>query len=383
MSQQPPPPPSNLVDLSMTYDSFMRMVSHELRTPIHLIQGYGELLGQEALGTMPQPQKEAVNSILQSTYRLNRVVENITTLLSLDIEPPILESMSVVEIVVAVMVRWHDQATKSQISLTVNQETNLPLIQANAQQLYQAVDNLVDNALKFTPSGGSVTLKSYQESDWVCLSIEDSGMGIPPEAKARIFSLFYQTDSSISRQYQGIGLGLSVVKSVVEAHGGQVELTSTPNCGSSFIIKLPIINTDTMTEENADTPMGTRHILVVDDEEYVTLVLKDGLESLPNCTVTTASNGNEAIALCQKQTFDLIITDYKMPVTDGLTLADHISQSYPQTKIVMVTAHIDEHLQQRASQVDIQRLLQKPFKLADIRTAASEVLAQNQENKPI
>lgn len=369
-------------DLSVTYDDFMRLVSHELRTPVHLIQGYGELLADGALGNLLPQQKDALKSILQSASRLNTVVEHITTLLTLDVSAPALRPMTLVEIVVAVMVSRHEQAIHSQIALTIDQESDLPPIQADAQQLYQAVDSLVDNALKFTPAGGTVKIKSYRDGDSVCLAVEDSGVGISAEAQAHIFSLFYQADSTTTRHYEGTGLGLSVAKAVVEAHGGQISMSSTPDVGSSFVIKLPAADTAAAIQQGGleDLAMRTRHILVVDDEEFVALVLKDGLESLPDCTVTTANDGEQALALCKKQTFDLIITDYKMPVIDGLTLADHIRHLYPLTKIVMITAHVDEHLEKQASQMDIQRLLQKPVKLAEIRTAASEVLAQNQED---
>ena len=150
-------------------------------------------------------------------------------------------------------------------------------------------------------------------------------------------------------------------------------MINIPELGNSFSVKLPLTNLTKTTDRGINSH---KRILVVDDEEPIALALKEGLESLLNCTVTTARDGAIAIKLCKQQIFDLIITDYKMPVADGLTLTHQIRQIAPQTKIILISAYIDEHLQQTALLAGVQRLLQKPFKLEDIRRVASDVLTQ-------
>ena len=120
--------------------------------------------------------------------------------------------------------------------------------------------------------------------------------------------------------------------------------------------------------------MTGERILVVDDEESVALTLQAGLERLANCEVAVSNSGEEALQLFERQPFDLLITDYKMPGTDGMTLAARVRQSYPSTAIVMITAYSSDELREQAARASIHRILDKPVKLAEVRSAALEAL---------
>ena len=122
-----------------------------------------------------------------------------------------------------------------------------------------------------------------------------------------------------------------------------------------------------------------RRILIVDDEEYVVMTLQEGLKKLPNCEVSVATSGRQALELLEQQPFNLLITDYKMPDIDGMALIEHVRQSHPQTAIIVITAYSDE-LRDHAARAFIERILDKPVSLSEIRSVASEVLAsQNRE----
>ena len=118
-----------------------------------------------------------------------------------------------------------------------------------------------------------------------------------------------------------------------------------------------------------------RHILIVDDEKNVALGLQEGLEGLPGCRIIAVTSGEQALQLFEQRCFDLLITDYSMPHIDGLTLATHVRQSYPETAIIMVTACASDALRQQATRVPIQRILDKPVRLGKVRNAAVEALA--------
>jgi CheY-like chemotaxis protein len=138
--------------------------------------------------------------------------------------------------------------------------------------------------------------------------------------------------------------------------------------------------------EAQDGPLGgdtaaVRRILVVDDEENVALTLQSGLEKLPNCEVAIATSGEEALLLFAQQPFDLMVTDYKMPGTDGMTLAARIRQAYPPTSIVMITAYTNDDLREQAA--SIYSILDKPVKLAQVRSAALEALGQAEADRSL
>jgi CheY-like chemotaxis protein len=169
-------------------------------------------------------------------------------------------------------------------------------------------------------------------------------------------------------------LGLTVAKGIIEAHGGQIEVESQPGQGSQFTVKLPIPQFAAKEGQPDQSSSKLRRILIVDDEENVTLMLQEGLEQLPACEIMTATGGEQALQLFEQQPFDLVITDYNMPEVDGLTLATHIRRSYPQTSIVMLTGYANDRLRKQAAEVSIQRVLDKPIKLKEICRVASETL---------
>jgi CheY-like chemotaxis protein len=167
---------------------------------------------------------------------------------------------------------------------------------------------------------------------------------------------------------------LSVVEAVVKEHGGRVEIASQLGQGSCFTVKLPAMPSVVNKDQPATHSAAPRRILVVDDEENVALTIQDGLEKLPNCEVAVATGGDRALQLFAEKPFDLLITDYKMPGTDGMTLSARVRQLYPHTSIIMITAYSNQLLQQQATDFSIQCILDKPVKLEEIRTVALETL---------
>ncbi|NJN92976.1 MAG: response regulator [Anaerolineales bacterium] len=140
----------------------------------------------------------------------------------------------------------------------------------------------------------------------------------------------------------------------------------------------PELNQPVLQPESAPGPL--KRILVVDDEKYITFMLKEGLEELPNCEIVTASTGEQALLLCQAQPFDMLISDYRMTGIDGLTLAAQVRQAQPQTVVIMLTAHSSEILLAQAAKISIRRVLNKPVKLPEIRQLVSEVLDSKSNN---
>ena len=353
---------------------FIRNVSHELRTPLSILQGYAELLHEEELGVLLPEQQHALAIIVDRIHELRTIVDRVGVLLATRAHATVSLPVSLAKIVADMVKYRQDAAQTAELMLEMHLEPDLPLISGDPYQLRLALDCLLDNALKFTPKGGRVEMQAYTEPGWVCLSVTDTGIGLSREETKRIFFPFYQLDGSSTRRYGGLGLGLSVVEAVVKEHAGRVEVESQPGQGSCFTVKIPAMPSVTDAEQPDAHDAAPRRILVVDDEENVALTIQDGLEKLPNCQVAVATSGDRALQLFEEMPFDLLITDYKMPGTDGMTLSARVRQSYPQTSIIMITAYSNQLLQQQAIDFSIQCVLDKPVKLDEIRSVALETL---------
>jgi len=371
------PGAGNLDDLHST---FIQNVSHELRTPLCIIQGYAKLLHDGDLGALALEQQEVVGIIVNRACELRALVERVSILMAIEAHTGVSVPLALAEIVAEVVTGKRAAATRAGIALEAHLEPRLPLVSGDLYHLQQAVECLVENALKFTPGGGRVEVQVYAEPGVVCLAVTDDGIGMAEEELERIVGGFCQIDGSITRQYGGIGLGLALARAVVEEHAGRIEVESQPGQGSRFTIELPALPPDAQADQPVEEGVVLRRILIVDDEENVALILQDGLERLPNCEITIATSGEQALRLFEQRPFDLLITDYKMPGADGMTLATRVRQLCPRTVIIMITAYGDETLREQAARASIQRVLDKPVGLAEVRRVALEALERVEEH---
>jgi CheY-like chemotaxis protein len=364
---------------------FVQNVSHELRTPLSIILGYTDLLYDGHLGLLSREQQEAISLIRNRGKELRVLVERIGILLALENGHRVSRPVKLAEVVAEVVEQRGAVAAEAEIELDLQTELNLPPVSGDSYQLREAIDALVENGIKFTPPGGHVKLELYPETrpndngtrqnlTWICLAVTDTGIGIAEDELEHLFSDFYQVDGSVTRQYGGLGAGLTVVKAVVESHGGQVEVESQPGQGSRFIVRLPPLLPEAQVDVDVNVDSRLQRILIVDDEINVALFLQSALEDLPHCEVEIAVDGKQALSFFEQQIFDLLITDYRMPGTDGIALATEVRERYPQTVVIMITAYADDDLRRSARRVAIHQILDKPVKLAQIRSLISRTL---------
>lgn len=358
--------------LEELHSTFIRNVEHELRTPLTIMQGYAELLRDGDLGELAQGQKQAVFVIANRAYQMRTLIERIGILLSSKAHNGVSIPVALAEVIMQLVEKWRADAEKRRLTLEMRLDLDLPSVPGDPFQLREAIDCLVENAIKFTQAGGRVEVQGYTEPGWICFAVSDTGMGIEPDKLQLLGIDFYQVDGSPARQYGGLGLGLTLAQSVVKAHSGRLEVASRPGHGSRFVVKLPLLPSD-----KGKLPGGTHvpRILVVDDEENVALTMQAGLKILLDCEVAAATSGEQALRLFEEKSFDVLITDYRMPSMDGMTLAVRVRQLYPQVGIVMITAYGDDHVRERAARVPIQAILDKPVNLTDVRMVALEVLS--------
>jgi len=231
---------AELEELDRLKNQFIQNVSHELRTPLALIRGYAELLAEEELGPLRPEQRKPMNVIVRRCRMLTELVEDIMMVLEVEARTPERQWVDVEELMGFSTEDFALSVEQEGLELSAWVEEDLPALWGVRSHLRRMLDNLIKNAIKFTPEGGRIDVRAYRETDSVVIEVADTGIGIPPEEQDRVFERFYQVDGSINRRYKGVGLGLGLVRAVVTAHGGSVEVESVVGEGSTFTVRLPV-----------------------------------------------------------------------------------------------------------------------------------------------
>ncbi|MEJ5311886.1 MAG: ATP-binding protein [Anaerolineae bacterium] len=366
---------NEVCNLDALHDTFIRNVSHEFRTPLAVLMGYAEMLYTGELGSLSPEQQRAVGIIVNRSHELKRAVTRINTLLAVQAHKYVRQLLVPTSFVTPVIEVQRVHAEAAGIALELHLSTELPCIIGDGEQLQLAFECLLENAIKFTPRGGCITVHLWSDSHWVYLSVEDTGIGMAQEDMMRLCVPFAQLDDLPSRAYGGLGLGLTLARSIVVAHEGEITAESQRGQGSCFTVKLPLHAAAERSLHTNPRSEIMRRILIVDDEESVAFTLREGLRKLPCCEIMVALSGHQALELFAQQPFDLLITDYKMPDLSGMALASCIQQRYPGTNIILITAYGRDLVQDMVTGHAIRRVLHKPIRLTEIRDVALETLA--------
>ena len=226
-------------ELDRLKNQFIQNVSHELRTPLAMILGYAELLAAGELGDVQPTQQGPLDIIVQRANVLRDLIGNITAILENEIREPAWEPVALSDLVGESLTDFQVLADQAGLELQGELAAQVPFVLGDAEHLRRVVDNLIGNALKFTPSGGSVVVRLSGHGGEVFFRVADTGIGIASEHQESIFQRFYQVDGSTRRTHGGCGLGLALVKEIVERHGGAVSVESQPGTGSTFTVTLP------------------------------------------------------------------------------------------------------------------------------------------------
>ncbi len=230
---------TQLKELDRIKNQMIRMTSHDLKNPLSAAMFHIELLQEEGAGLFTDEMREDINTVWTQLHRMNRIIRGI-----LDLERVQSGTLTFEECVVGDIIRssaheFEDQAAKRGVKLLIDVPDSLPTVTGDRQQLVQAVSNLIENAVKFTLEGGTVRVSAERIEDQVVIHVADTGIGIPPEAQPRIFERFFRAKHPGAEQISGTGLGLSLVKAVIDAHKGRIWLESEVNKGTTMHLVLP------------------------------------------------------------------------------------------------------------------------------------------------
>ncbi|HEV2762433.1 MAG TPA: ATP-binding protein, partial [Pyrinomonadaceae bacterium] len=319
---------------SRAKDDFLSILSHELRTPLTPILGWVSMLRGGVLRTNPESLDQALSTIERNARQELSIVDEMLDLSRILNNKVVLEREAVnpQDALAASFASARALIDKRDLRLESDIEEGLPPIYADAKRLQQVLSNLISNAVKFTPDGGTIKLGVRRASvSEVEFFVCDSGVGIRPEALPRIFDRFSQADTSTTRRYGGLGIGLSVVKGLVELHGGRVRAESDgEGCGANFVVTFPAMARPAETAGGRARGLHSgellrrastagRRVLVVDDSPDTLAVLKVMIES-GGYEVETAESVEGALEAARKARPDVIVTDIGMPGRDGFEL---------------------------------------------------------------
>ncbi len=232
-----------LKELEKIKNNFISIISHELRTPLTSILGFVELISKEKVGPLTVQQKELLSRVSKNTAHLVQMVNDLIQLAELEAEGIMdirLTPVDPLSILLNIIPRFEQRRKTKRIDIEPVFTNTPPKVFSDEKQLERIFYHLLDNAIKFSKEDGKVLVRYKQEDKNLLISIEDEGIGIPEEKLLKIFDSFYQIDSSLSRTYEGLGVGLAITKLLLRSTNGQIEVISKVGAGSKFIIKYPI-----------------------------------------------------------------------------------------------------------------------------------------------
>lgn len=243
-----------LKSLDMMKDEFISNISHELRTPMNSIKGFAEVLHSESVGTINPGQKKALDRIINASYKLEKLIDSLLYMASSKKET-FSCSFSMVDLNLLLEDIYSNllqDADSKGIRMSMDIVSSIPEIEGNEDHLGKVFWNLLNNAIKFTSRGGSVSLKASLIGDQVHISVEDNGIGIPEEKLASVFDDFYQVDGSPTRKYGGAGIGLFISKKIISTHGGDIWVESSEDKGTMVHVILPVDHKERTISDDRD-----------------------------------------------------------------------------------------------------------------------------------
>lgn len=334
---------------------FIANMSHELRTPLNSIIGFSDVLLDRAFGDLTENQERYIKNIYSSGKHLLELINNVLDIAKIEAGKyeMVYETFLIDDVVSEVINIMKSLAENKFIEIIVSMGEGISLITADRVKLKQILYNLLSNAIKFTPEGGVVTMQVAREEnvntlftenigslEFIKFSVQDTGIGIGPEDKERIFDEFEQASSDFSKKYEGVGLGLALTKKLVELHGGIIKVESNLGEGSTFTFTLPVSTPAIAQPEYAPVPENVEAVTLsfpwMKDEAPLILVVEDDLSTAELLTlhltqsgykVSHAFNGEEAIEKANKLQPFAITLDVLLPKKDGWEVLQQLKSS--------------------------------------------------------
>jgi signal transduction histidine kinase/DNA-binding response OmpR family regulator len=352
---------------------FFTNISHDLRTPLTLILTPLQTI---LSGVVENGLRKKLNTVNKNAEQLLQLINALLDFRKLDVgaETLRLQASDFVHFIRELCLPFHVYAIDRQMNFTFSSEIEILTMQFDPDKVQKIMLNLLSNAFKYTPDGGSIKVHIYQEDDRVCVSVSDSGQGISNADKEHIFERFFQA-SQKGLEKTGSGIGLHIVSEYVQMHKGTVTVTRNEPQGSTFTIKLPILEIsipeefplEKITDEETFEQLEDQHLptnpvlLLVDDNKDFCEFMADSLAD--EYSVLVAFNGQEALEQLRKNDVNIVVSDVMMPIMSGTELCTRIKTNiqWSHIPVILLTARTAEEYQIEGLELGADDYLTKPF----------------------
>ncbi len=349
-------------EIAVMKNEFVSMVSHELRTPLTSIKGYVDLIVDGDAGEINEIQREFLGIVQENSDRLVSLINDLLDIsriesgrVHLKIEP-----LDVAEVIEGVVDTFRTVADAQGVTLEWHVARGLPKMAGDRDRAGQVLMNLVSNAIKYSPGGGTARIEAHRHGGEVVISVADSGIGISEEDQRQLFTKFFRVDSSLTREIGGTGLGLSICKSVVELQGGRIWATSTSGEGSTFAFTVPVAPEELVrTPDVAGPARASGTVLVIDHDPEIADLVEAYLRKR-GYDVVKATSAAEARARVAEASPCLITLDVMLDDVDGFELLQQLKDdpSTAEVPILVLSIVCDEGKSLRLGAADY---LEKPI----------------------
>ncbi|MGE0133793.1 MAG: PAS domain-containing protein [Dehalococcoidia bacterium] len=354
---------------------FLAMASHELRNPIAALMGNAQLLLRRG-----NFDRETAEVIVGQARHLERLVRDLLDVTAMATGQFRLRRASVDLVSIATEIASELQGGARMHRVHVRRGPDAAPGSWDGDRLRQVVRNLVSNAIKYSPDGGEVAIDIEEAGGDVRLSVEDHGIGIPEEEQERIFGRFYRSDSGSGR-IDGLGLGLDVTKALVEAHGGSIDVASSPGAGSTFTVTLPRGEAPESRDGTAEARSAAeadpdRHarVLIADDDPAIRRLLTRALSG-EGYEAAAVADGVEALTALEETGYDALLLDMMMPRLDGPGLVQELRRRGIAANMPIVVVSANHAARTLAEQLEAQAVLEKPFDLTRLIDTLARLIA--------
>ncbi len=374
-------------------EQFLANMSHEIRTPLNGIMGLSDVLINSKMNA---EQTGYLNAIKSSSYSLLVIINDILDISKLEAGKLVFEEteFNLEKSIDSVIGILDFKLINKSVMLTKELDENLPInVIGDSVRLNQILLNLVGNAIKFTEQGkitvGVVVLSKSDDKVELEMYVEDTGIGIADEQKQKVFESFTQAKSSTTRKYGGTGLGLTIVKNLVEMHGGIIKLESEEGKGSKFTFNLAYkvpeeskVRREVLDVAPAQRNLENVRILAVEDNPINQMLVKKVLSDW-KADFEIVGDGKKAVESMEMNDYDIVLMDIQMPIMDGYTASTHIRKmAAPKNEvpIIALTAHVTSTERDKCLSFGMSDYISKPFKPADLYNKIVENLDENQKS---